>query len=60
MRKRNWKEYNKALVQRGSLTFLIDPKSLKTVGPIEIKKKRAAKRVFKRLNQNPFDDQNSF
>jgi hypothetical protein len=24
MRKRNWKEYNKELVQRGSLTFLID------------------------------------
>ncbi len=26
MRKRNWREYNKRLVQRGSLTFLIDPK----------------------------------
>jgi hypothetical protein len=24
MRKRNWKEYNKQLIQRGSLTFLID------------------------------------
>lgn len=28
-RKRNWRQYNKALVQRGSLTFLIDPKILK-------------------------------
>lgn len=28
MRKRNWKEYNKELIQRGSLTFLIDPKLL--------------------------------
>ncbi len=28
MRKRNWKEYNKQLIQRGSLTFLIDPKLL--------------------------------
>ena len=28
MRKRNWKEYNRQLVQRGSLTFLIDPKLL--------------------------------
>lgn len=26
MRERNWKEYNKQLVQRGSLTFLLDPK----------------------------------
>ena len=29
MRKRNWRKYNKALVQRGSLSFLIDPKCLK-------------------------------
>jgi hypothetical protein len=28
MRKRNWKEYNRQLIQRGSLTFLIDPKIL--------------------------------
>ena len=27
-RTRNWKEYNKQLVQRGSLTFLIDPKAM--------------------------------
>jgi len=25
MRKRTWKQYNKQLVQRGSITFLIDP-----------------------------------
>lgn len=31
MRKRNWREYNKKLVQRGSLTFLIDPKVVKTL-----------------------------
>lgn len=29
MRKRNWKQYNKELVQRGSLTFLIDPELFK-------------------------------
>ena len=29
MRKRNWKQYNKQLIQRGSLTFLIDPKLFK-------------------------------
>lgn len=28
MRKRNWSEYTKQLIQRGSLTFLIDPKVL--------------------------------
>lgn len=28
MRKRNWRKYNKDLVQRGSLTFLVDPKVL--------------------------------
>lgn len=30
MRKRNWRQYNKSLVQRGSLNFLVDPKSRKT------------------------------
>ena len=39
MRKRNWKEYNRALVQRGSLTFLIDPKSLQTITPKRTKQK---------------------
>lgn len=29
MRKRNWREYNRQLVQRGSITFLVDPKFLK-------------------------------
>jgi hypothetical protein len=29
LRKRNWRCYNKELVQRGSLLFLIDPKLLK-------------------------------
>jgi Transposase DDE domain len=33
MRKRNWHEYNKRLVQRGSLTFLIDSKVMKTLSP---------------------------
>jgi Transposase DDE domain len=33
MRKRNWREYNKRLVQRGSLTFLIDSKVMKTLTP---------------------------
>jgi len=28
--KRNWHKYNRNLVQRGSLTFFIDPKALKT------------------------------
>lgn len=31
MRNRNWREYNKRLVQRGSLTFLVDPKIVKTL-----------------------------
>lgn len=31
MRARNWRQYNKSLVERGSLTFLIDPKVLKTL-----------------------------
>lgn len=29
MRERNWKEYNRQLVQRGSITFLVDPKIFK-------------------------------
>ncbi len=33
MRARNWCQYNKKLVQRGSLTFLIDPKNLKSLFP---------------------------
>ncbi len=33
MRKRNWRQYNKSLVQRGSLTFLIDPKMIQALKP---------------------------
>ncbi len=40
MRKRNWREYNKRLVQRGSLTFLIDPKVMKTLSPKAQKKRK--------------------
>jgi hypothetical protein len=39
MRKRNWREYNKKLVQRGSLTFLIDPKVMKGLA-LKAQKKR--------------------
>lgn len=37
MQNRNWPEYNKSLVQRGSLTFLITPKLLK---PLHKKQKK--------------------
>ena len=40
MRKRNWRQYNKSLVQRGSITFLIDPKVMKTLGVRPQKKKK--------------------
>lgn len=40
MRKRNWREYNKKLVQRGSLTFLVDPKIIKTLEVKAQKKKK--------------------
>src|SRR5579862_3655324 len=33
MRARNWRQYNKSLVERGSLSFLIDPKCLKRLKP---------------------------
>lgn len=33
MRTRNWRQYNKSLVERGSLTFLIDPKMLTLSAP---------------------------
>jgi len=39
MRKRNWRKYNKHLVQQGSISFLIDPKIFKTFG-----KKNSSKR----------------
>jgi transposase-like protein len=40
MRNRNWREYNKKLVQRGSLTFLVDPKIIKTLEVKAQKKKK--------------------
>ena len=40
MRARNWRQYNKTLVQRGSLTFLIDPKTIKTLAPKVHKNKK--------------------
>lgn len=40
MCKRNWREYNRSLVQRGSLTFIIDPKILKTQEIHKIKKRK--------------------
>jgi IS5 family transposase len=46
MRARNWREYNKNLVQRGSLTFLIDPKIAKTFMPKPKKKIRGTHLMF--------------
>lgn len=46
MRKRNWRQYNKALVQRGSLTFLIDPKIAKNFMPKPQKKKKGRPLMF--------------
>ena len=31
MRNRNWRQYNKHLVQQGSISFLIDPKIFKSM-----------------------------
>ena len=39
MRARNWRQYNKALVQRGSLTFLIDQKNFKSLFPKKQKRR---------------------
>ena len=39
MRKRNWSECNQKLVQRGSITFHIDPKMLPKMKPKKIKAK---------------------
>lgn len=44
MRKRTWKEYNRDLVKRGSLTFFIDQESLQP--PSKTKKKRGRPRIF--------------
>lgn len=40
MRERNWSYYNKQLVQRGSLTFLIDPKIFKSLNAPTKKKQK--------------------
>jgi len=47
MRKRTWKEYNQNLVNRGRLTFYIDPEALKP------KKKRGRKRGRPRIFSHP-------
>lgn len=39
MCKRNWSEYNQKLIQRGSITFLIDPKMLPNIQPKKLKHK---------------------
>lgn len=60
MRKRNWREYNKKLVQRGSLTFLIDPKIMKN--PIDSSSKKAKREslgILRSADFAPVDDQNS-
>ena len=46
MRKRNWQQYNKQLVQRGSLTFLIDPKLYKSEKTKHIRKRRGRPQKF--------------
>ncbi|NGX31233.1 MAG: hypothetical protein K940chlam8_00598 [Chlamydiae bacterium] len=43
MRKRNWSQYNAQLVERGSITFLIDPKLLKQAPKLN---KRGRPRLF--------------
>ncbi len=46
MRSRNWSKYNKKLVQRGSITFLIDPKMLSKIKPKKIKGKMGRPAVY--------------
>ncbi|MGK5593877.1 MAG: transposase, partial [Parachlamydiaceae bacterium] len=48
---RNWSEYNKQLVQRGSLTFLIDPKMIKELKVSTTKAKAKAGRPQEFLNR---------
>ncbi len=40
MRKRNWRQYNKHLVQQGSVSFFIDPKVFKSMGETSKSKRR--------------------
>lgn len=44
MRKRNWQEYNKELVKRGSITFFIDPNLLKS--ELIHKKQKGRPRIY--------------
>ena len=46
MRKRNWRKYNKHLVEQGSISFFIDPKAFKCMGEIAKKKKRGRPTQF--------------
>ena len=46
MRKRNWRNYNKELVQRGSLTFLIEPKLLSRLKNKRLRNKRGRPEIF--------------
>lgn len=46
MRERNWSNYNKQLVQRGSLTFLIDPKVFKELKASAAKTKAGRPQEF--------------
>lgn len=46
MRKRNWRQYNKHLVQQGSISFFIDPKVFKAIGKTSLSKKRGRPTQF--------------
>lgn len=49
MRKRNWQQYNKHLVEQGSLSFLIDPKVFRGIQGKRRKKKRGRPKEFSDL-----------
>ena len=50
MRKRNWSEYNKHLVQQGSISFFIDPKIFKNMkNPKQLKKRGRPQEFSDRL-----------
>jgi len=59
MRKRNWRQYNKALVQRGSLSFLIDPKCLKQMKPKKRKGGWSSAGVFRPTHFDATHDQDT-
>lgn len=54
MRKRNWHDYNKKLVQRGSLIFLIDPKIIKTLEVKAQKNKKGRPLEFSESDSSTF------